>query len=78
MNRTEVTTLQNRGWANEGIVFRAYTSQWLGLRRAVFRLYHEGARKHYLTGGVSERDALMRSGWRYEGITFYVDRIINI
>lgn len=34
----------------------------------LFRLYNPNSGEHFYTAGVKERDALIKEGWRYEGV----------
>lgn len=38
--------------------------------QAVYRLYHEGIKKHLYTTSTTERDTLRSRGWSYEGVVW--------
>ena len=40
-------------------------------RQAMYRLYNPNSGEHFYTAGVSERDVLVRVGWKYEGVAWY-------
>lgn len=41
--------------------------------KATFRLYHAGEKYHVYSSSINEKDTLVRSGWKYEGIAWRTD-----
>lgn len=69
----EYLTLQNLGWTGEGIGLYS-TSSSDPNRVELYRLYNPnatGVGSHHYTADKAERDALVRLGWKYEGIAWY-------
>lgn len=63
----EYNVLANRGWRQEGMVYRSSDT------KAIYRLYHKGIKKHLYSSDVNEKNVLSNRGWRYEGIAWYVE-----
>lgn len=65
-NYTEATKLENSGWTAESIPFFGKTSG-----KPVYRLY-DGKNDHLFTTDTNEKDTLVKTGWKNEGVAFYV------
>ncbi|MDE5758807.1 MAG: hypothetical protein K2H85_09390 [Allobaculum sp.] len=69
----EYLTLQTLGWRGEGIGLYS-TSSTDANRVELYRLYNPnatGVGSHHYTADKAERDALVRFGWKDEGIAWY-------
>lgn len=63
-NDMERVILSASGWTDEGVAFAS------GGEDNVYRLY-DGECRHHFTASISERDQLVKAGWKYEGIGWY-------
>lgn len=41
--------------------------------KVTYRLYHSGEKYHFYSSSVGEKDALVKMGWKYEGIAWRTD-----
>ena len=44
---------------------------------AMYRLYNPNSYEHFYTGNAKEKDALVKMGWKYEGIGWYAPKTSN-
>ena len=70
---TNMSDGSKHGWQAEGEQFLAYAPGTPG-KEQVYRLYAPG-HFHIFTTSVDERDALLKSGYKDEGVAFSVDKI---
>lgn len=61
----EYNSLLKQGWTD--YIEGSFVS---GGDSPVYRLYNRSTKRHLFTMSVKERDKLMDSGWKYEGIAF--------
>jgi hypothetical protein len=66
-SKEEIKTLEDAGWVEEGIGFKALAKS----AYPMYRLYNPVAGDHHYTGSMEERDSLIRAGWIAEGIAWY-------
>lgn len=71
---SEAETLTRNGWKNEGIVFYVSKTQTSQIHKPVYRVYNPNAKcgAHHFTTSKEERDFLVKSEWKGEGIAWYV------
>lgn len=62
----EATSVQNAGWAYEGVAWAAPTKG-----TNVYRLYNKNSGEHFYTASVYEKDSLVKVGWRYENVSWH-------
>ncbi|MCR4951015.1 MAG: leucine-rich repeat protein [Solobacterium sp.] len=47
------------------------------IKIAMYRLYNPNSYEHFYTGNAKEKDALVKMGWKYEGIGWYAPKTSN-
>ena len=65
MDANERAALSGDGWIKEGVAFRSSVKKAV----PVYRLYKDGDRVY--TANKNELKALLKAGWRDEGITCF-------
>lgn len=53
---------------------KEYTAPKQGTKDILYRLYNPSSADHFYTASVSERNALVNVGWRYEGIAWNIPK----
>lgn len=77
MDEEEKNALVSIGWRDEGAAFASPDLAWTPVKEAdgipVYRLYNPNSAtaSHHYTTSVNEANALLRLGWRYEGVGWY-------
>lgn len=66
MSSSEISSLKNAGWKNEGVAFYSNGT------KPVFRLLNPHNGIHHFTKNYEEKQALLKYGWVDEGIGFYI------
>ena len=77
MDENEKNVLTSLGWKYEGVGWASPDLGWTPVKEAdgdpIYRLYNPNAvtASHHYTGSVQEANALLRLGWKYEGVGWY-------
>lgn len=77
VDEDERNALISYGWVDEGVGWTATDVGWTPVREAngrpVYRLYNPNAvtGSHHFTMSVEEANALLRQGWKYEGVGWF-------
>lgn len=79
MDTNERDALVRFGWRYEDVAFASTDLAWTAVKEAsgkpVYRLYNPNAwtATHHFTRDVNEANALLRLGWRYEGVAWFCE-----